>query len=98
MKDFAELIHMAKAGDENAMLELIYGFMPVIVKYTRIMNYDDDFKSEMILRFIQFIKIDFKLEKLIKINDFAILKYINKTLHISHIWRSLKNIIYQLSI
>ena len=90
MKDFVNLIIMAQNDNEEALLELIRNFMPIINKYSKLMNYDDDFKGEMILKFIQFIKIEFDLRKLDEINNYIIIKYIQSSLYHHYILLSKK--------
>lgn len=52
MKSLLDLIRSAKCGDEIAMLEILDIFKPIIGKYTRMMNYDEDFKSEIVIKLI----------------------------------------------
>ena len=81
MKDFLKLINMAKNGSESAMVELLNSFMPLILKFTYLMYDDDDFKSEMILKFIQLIKLEFNLDRLNSINNYIVIKYIERSLY-----------------
>ena len=84
MKDFIGLIKCAKDNDENAMIELIDAFAPLIEKYTRMMNYDEDFKNDMTLKFITITKIEIDLGKFKELNNYIVLKYIETALyHIS---------------
>ena len=81
MKDFENLVRRAKAEDPGAMLELIDAFAPLIGKYTRMMNYDEDFRCDMILKLIVIVKREMDLDALRDTNNFTILKYIKTALY-----------------
>ena len=81
MQEIRKLIELAKQDDDEAMMDLIDTFTPIIKKYTRIMNYDEDFKSDIILKFIQVIKNDLNFDEFDEINDYIILKYIQTTIY-----------------
>jgi RNA polymerase sigma factor (sigma-70 family) len=91
VKNLLDLIISAKGGDENAMLKILDMFKPIIGKYTRMMNYDEDFKSEIITKLISFVKLDFNPDKLREANDFVILKYIENVIYHEYILLSKKN-------
>lgn len=81
MKDFIKLIEQAKNGDDNAMLEIIEAFEPLLAKYAGYMGYDEDFKSEMLLKLISFVKVEFKMDNLRQKNNNVVVKYIQTALH-----------------
>ena len=84
MKDFISLIKSAQADNENAMLEIIDAFEPLIVKYTSYMGYNEDVHSELVLKLISFVKtID--LDKLRCQNNYVIVDYIEKTIRNEYI-------------
>lgn len=91
MKSLLELIRSAKGGDENAILEILDMFKPLIGKYTHMMNYDEDFRSEIVIKLISFVKLDFEPDKLREVNDFVILKYIENVVYHEYIFLSKKN-------
>ena len=79
MKDLVELIHLIQNEDEQAMLEMINMFSPIIKKYDRYSKYDEDFHSEMILKIIS-IAHSIDLTRLKESNSFVIIRYINKAI------------------
>ena len=84
MKDFISLIKSAQADDENAMLEIVDAFKPLIIKYTSYMGYNEDVHSELVLKLISFIKT-FDLNKLRCQNNYVIVDYIEKTIRNEYI-------------
>ena len=64
MKKLLDKIDLARTGDEGAMLEIIEIFTPLIKKYTRLLNYDEDCRSELILKVITLIKNEINLDTL----------------------------------
>ena len=56
MKNIAEKIRLAKTGNEEAMIEILDICNPMIRKYTRLLNYDEDIKSELVLKVISLVK------------------------------------------
>ena len=88
MKDLENLIRRAKAEDTGAMIELIDTFSPLIGKYTRFMDYDEDFRSDMILKLIIVIKNEMDLDAFRVVNDYTILKYLKIALHRHYIMLS----------
>ena len=55
MKELEKIIISAQAGDKNSLQYLITKFTPIIMKYVKKMNYDEDFKSDLITFFIETI-------------------------------------------
>ena len=47
MENLRETVYDAQKGDKNVLLEVITFFDPLIKKYFKLMNYDEDFKSEL---------------------------------------------------
>ena len=84
MKDFISLIKSAQADDENAMLEILDAFEPLIMKYTSYMDYNEDVHSELVLKLIAFVKT-FDLDKLRNQNNYVIVDYIEKTIRNEYI-------------
>ena len=76
MKKIIEKIRLAKSGDDNAMIEIIEQFTPIIDKYTRLMNYDEDCRSELVLKLIALVKNEIDTEKMQNTGDGAIVNYI----------------------
>lgn len=79
------LILMSKEGDRESVLKIIEKFNPIINKYTRILNYDEDCKEDLIVELIEIIN-KIPTEKLK--SDKYIVSYIstslrNKYIHIS---------------
>jgi DNA-directed RNA polymerase specialized sigma subunit len=77
----AEMIRSAKENDENAMLELVERFRPVINKYFKRSNYDEDVKSELELKLIEVVKIDINFDNLRDKNESALVNYIVSSLY-----------------
>ena len=97
MLDFEKYIRLAKENDENAMLEIINAFKPLINKYYKDSYHDEDVKSELTLKLIQIVKCDINLDKMRELNNYVLVGYIAKSiLHhymaISNKNRSWKNI------
>lgn len=84
MKDFISLIKSAQADDENAMLEILGAFEPLIIKYSSYMNYNEDAHSELVLKLISFVK-NFDLDKLRNQNNYVIVDYIEKMIRNEYI-------------
>lgn len=80
MRNINEKIILAQKGDEKAMLEIIDDFSPIINKYTRLLKYDEDCRSELILKLITLIKNEIDLERIKNKNDGAIINYINSAI------------------
>lgn len=49
MGKLEDLIKKAKNYDDVAMLEIVDMFQPVVRKYSRMMNHDEDIASELVL-------------------------------------------------
>jgi len=79
MQSLKELITLAKANDEGAMLEIIEKFRPLIHKYLRKSYYDEDVKSALELKLIEIVKL--KLDNLREQNEGALIKYIASSLY-----------------
>ena len=81
MKNLVEQIRLAKAGDEEAMLEILDRCSPLIKKYTRLLNYDEDGRSDLILKVISLVKKEINLDKMQSQGDGAVIKYISTALN-----------------
>lgn len=79
-----KLIEIAKGGNQDAMLQIIEKFQPILRKYTHMSNYSEDVYSELVLNLIELVhKID--LKKFGFINDYVLISYINTALYHSYI-------------
>ena len=80
-----QLIESAKKKDEVATMSIINRFSPILLKYQRMMDYDEDFSSDFVLELIRIIEnIDFdKFNN--DINDGVIINYISTSLYHSYI-------------
>lgn len=76
VKNLVEKIRLAQEGNESVMLELIGMRTPLINKFTRLLNYDEDCRSELILKLISLVKREINLDKINEVNDGAIIQYI----------------------
>ena len=64
MKDFVDLLRQAKNGDENAILEYIDRFKPLLKKYANRLRYEDAY-NDLQLKLIEVLKASgFQPEKL----------------------------------
>ena len=77
MKRLIDLIKLAKSGDEAAMIEILDRFDNLIRKYVRLLNYDEDCRSELVLKLIVLVKNEINIDKMRKDDDSAIVKYIS---------------------
>lgn len=77
VEKLVDKIKLAKSGDDNAMMEIINQCSPMINKYTRMLNYDEDCRSELKLKLITLIKREIDIENLHCDNDGAIIGYIS---------------------
>ena len=84
-----DLIISAQEKNETAMLDLIKRFDPLIKKYSRKVNYDEDFVSSLILHLIETILV-FPIHKMKIETDYAIINYISKSLYFYYIGFSKK--------
>ena len=64
MRNIAEKIILAQNGNEKAMLEIIEVFSPIINKYTRLLKYDEDCRSELFLKLITLIKNEIDIKRM----------------------------------
>ena len=80
-----ELIILARKENQEAMLEIIEVCQPIIKKYTRLLNYDEDYNSELVLTLITLVKKDMPLDSIHLRNDGAMLNYIKKAIHNKYI-------------
>ena len=70
----------AKNSNENATLEIIDFFKPIIDKYVLQSKYSEDVPSELTLHLIEIIKT-LDLDKLRCSTDYALINYIKKSLY-----------------
>lgn len=80
MKNLRTLFAEAKNSNENATLEIIDFFKPIIDKHVRQSKYSEDVRSELTLHLIEIIKT-LDLDKLRCSTDFALINYIKKSLY-----------------
>lgn len=80
MKNIAEKVKLAKLGDESAMMELIEMWSPLINKFVRLLKYDEDCRSEMIVKLILLVKKEIDLNNINNLNDCTIIQYIRTSL------------------
>lgn len=91
VKNLVEQLKLAKTGAEEAMLEILDRCSPLIKKYTRLLNYDEDNRSELILKLITLVKKEIDIDKLQNPSDGAIIKYISIALSHHYIALSTTN-------
>ena len=72
MENLKNTIFTAQNGDKNALLEVITFFDPLIKKYVKLMDYDEDFKSELTIYLMELIN-SMKLSDFRILNDFTII-------------------------
>lgn len=89
MTELQNLILSAQQWDKDSMQKIIETFTPMIGKYTKMMNYNEDFKSEMILHLIETVHA-MDLSKFRILNDYSIIAYIKNSLHHRYISLSKK--------
>ena len=70
-----DLIYNAQKGDKEAMLELIQKFSPLFRKYARKLNYEDAYE-DIILFYMEMIR-SVNLERIVSLEDGAVISYIN---------------------
>ena len=75
MENLKNTIFTAQNGDKNALLEVITFFDPLIKKYVKLMDYDEDFKSELTIYLMELIN-SMKLSDFRILNDFTIINYV----------------------
>ena len=71
-----ELLVESKAGDQDAMLKLLDLFKPLLVKYSRKLDYDDAY-SDLTLSFFEIINA-IKIDSLVNRNDAVVVAYMGK--------------------
>lgn len=81
MHNLEKLIRLAKDKDENAMLEIIERFRPLINKYFKKSYYNEDVKSALELKLIEIVKLDFKFDNMRERNEGALVNYIVSSLY-----------------
>ena len=85
MENLRETVYDAQKGDKNALLEVITFFDPLIKKYFKLMNYDEDFKSELTIYLMELIRSinlsDFRI-----LNDFTLINYIRTSVYHEYIF------------
>lgn len=75
MKNIAEKIRLAKTGNEEAMMEILDICNPIVKKYTRLLDFDEDCKSELVLKVILLVKEEINLDKIANTSDGAMINY-----------------------
>ena len=85
MERLYELIVLARNENQEAMLEIIDICQPILKKYTRLLNYDEDYNSELTLSLIMLVKKDMPLDTIRSHNDGAMLNYIKRAIHNQYI-------------
>lgn len=89
MGKLEDLIKKAKNYDDIAMIEIIDMFQPVVRKYSRMMNHDEDIASELVLALIELVH-NIRLDKLDAPNDYVLISYIGRSLYHKYIYVSQK--------
>ena len=74
MKNLRTLFAEAKNSNENATLEIIDFFKPIIDRHVRQSKYSEDVRSELTLHLIEIIKA-LDLDKLRCSTDYALINY-----------------------
>ncbi len=77
MKKLIDMIKLARNGDDEAMLAIIEKFNNLINKYVRMMNYNEDCRSELVLKLILIVKNEIDFDKLRSDEDGALVNYIS---------------------
>ena len=88
--DFRILITKSKENDETAMMDIINAFSPFIEKYYIKSKYNEEVKSELILKLIRLIKHELKFDRMLEINNNVLMSYILKSLCNHYIYISRK--------
>jgi len=91
MQSLENLIKLAKDNDENAMLEIIKKFQPVINKYFKKSCYNEDVRSALELKLIEVVKADLNLDNFLEFNDGIFVNYIVSSLSHEYIKISIKD-------
>ena len=90
VENLADKIRLAKSGSSEAMMKIINIFLPIIHKYTQLLSYDEDCKSELVMKLISLVKNEIQLDKMSNACDGAIINYINFSLRHYYISLSVK--------
>ena len=80
MKNLRTLFAETKNSNENATLEIIDFFKPIIDRHVRQSKYSEDVRSELTLHLIEII-MTLDLDKLRCSTDYALINYIKKSLY-----------------
>ena len=80
VKNLRTLFAEAKNSNENATLEIIDFFKPIIDRHVRQSKYSEDVRSELTLHLIEII-MTLDLDKLRCSTDYALINYIKKSLY-----------------
>ncbi len=91
MQKLADTIKLAQQGNNDAILCIIDKFTPLIEKYTKQLNYDEDSKSELILKLISLVRKEINIENLRIRSDGALVNYISCAIRNHYINMSIKN-------
>lgn len=81
MQKLVDMIKLAKQGNNEAVMYIIEKFTPLIEKYTRLLDYDEDSKSELILKLICLVRKEIDLVKLRNHSDGVLVNYISCAIH-----------------
>ena len=89
MSELKELIISAQTSNQDAMYEIVTKFSPIVDKYTRRSNNDEDIRSDLILHLIETVyNIDLSIFRIP--NDYALINYISNALYHKYIFLSKK--------
>lgn len=80
MQKLVDIIKLAHQGNNEATIRIIEKFTPLIEKYTKLLNYDEDSKSELILKLIYLVRKEIDLDKLRSQSDGALVNYISRAI------------------
>jgi DNA-directed RNA polymerase specialized sigma24 family protein len=80
VQNLETLIRLAKKDDQNAMLEIISKFQPLINKHYRNSKYNEDVKCEMESKLIELVKKEIRLDNMRELNDGSLVNYIATSL------------------
>lgn len=75
-----------KLPEQQRMVDM---FQPVVRKYSRMMNHDEDIASELVLALIELVH-NIRLDKLDAPNDYVLISYIGRSLYHKYIYVSQK--------
>lgn len=85
MKNIAEKIRLAKTGNEEAMMEILDICNPIVKKYTRLLDFDEDCNSELVLKVILLVKEEINLDKMENLSDGVMINYFSTALRNQYI-------------